>query len=127
LGLNSLRRAEGGDRRTFREALHFLTVEIVVGRVAFLPDVNATGSDLESLGLVQTTRDEREEVKGYGVEEDIGVPRGTDADTGARWGLHGSLGKRAGLGGGEVRRRPGWSGSKRSEGDLMVRGSYLWF
>ena len=33
---------EGGDRRTFGEALHFLTVEIEVGWVAFLPDVNAT-------------------------------------------------------------------------------------
>lgn len=41
-GLNSGRRGEGGDRRTFREALHFLAVEIEVGWVAFFPDVDAT-------------------------------------------------------------------------------------
>lgn len=68
-----MRRAEGGDRRTFREALHLLPVEIEVGRVALLPDVNATRSDLESLGLVETTGDEREPVEGHGVEEDVGV------------------------------------------------------
>ena len=49
-GLNSLRGTE--DRRTFREALHFLSVEIEVGRVALLPDVNATRPDLEPLRLV---------------------------------------------------------------------------
>jgi len=83
-----LRRAEGGDRRTFREALHFLAVEIKVRRVAFLPDVDATWSDLESLGLVQTTGDEREEVKSHGVEEDVGVSGRTNADAGACGALH---------------------------------------
>ena len=88
-GLNSLHRAEGGDRHTFREALHLLPVEIEVGRVALLPDVNATRSDLESLGLVETTGDEREPVKGHGVEEDIGVSGRTNTDAGERWSLHG--------------------------------------
>jgi hypothetical protein len=92
--LNSLP-AEGGDRRTFREALHFLAVEIEVRRVALLPDVNATRLDLEPLRFVQTAGDEREDVTGYGVEEDVGVSGGADADVGARWGLHGSLEGRA--------------------------------
>ena len=121
--LNSLP-AEGGDRRTFREALHFLAVEIEVRRVALLPDVNATRLDLEPLRFVQTAGDEREDPKGYGVEEDVGVSGGADADVGARWGLHGSLEGRA-----EARRRWGkgeeraveWLGSRRSEGDLMAR------
>ena len=115
-GLNSLRRAEGGDRRTFREALHFLAVEIEVGRVALLPDINAARSDLEPLCLVQTAGDEREKVKGHGVEEDVGVSGRADADAGACWGLHGSLRGRAGVergeGRGEAERLSRW----RAEG-----------
>jgi len=85
-GLNSSRGAE--DRRTFREALHLLPVEIEIGRVAFLPDVNATRPDLKSLRFVQTAGDEREEAFGYGVEEDVGVPGGANANARGRWILH---------------------------------------
>jgi len=81
----------GGDRRTFREALHFLPVEIEIRRVALLPDVNAARFDLEPLGLVQTAGDEREELQGHGMEEDVGVPGRANADVGVCWRLHGSL------------------------------------
>lgn len=90
------REQRAGDRRTFCEALHFLTVEIIVGRVAFLPNVNAAGFDLQSLGLVQTAGDEREHLAGHGVEEDVGVSGRTNADACVGWVLHGSSEERAG-------------------------------
>ena len=117
------REQRAGDRRTFCEALHFLPVEIEVGRVAFLPNVNAAGLHLQSLGLVQTAGDEREHVAGHGVEEDVGVSGRPNADACVGWGLHGSSEERA-----EAERRTrgedetveSSGSSRRSEGGLMV-------
>ena len=116
----------GGDLRTFREALHFLAVKIKVGRIAFLPDINTTRSNLKSLGLVKTARNEREDVKCHGVEEDIGVSGRTDADTSARRTLHAKSpedreGRTRGRGGGGGVEIQNDLGTGRAEGFLMVR------
>ena len=79
---------------------------------------------MEPLGLVQTAGDEREEVKGHGVEEDVGVSGRTNADAGACWRLHESSRRRAGVERGEGRgkgRVVEPLESRRSKGDLMVR------
>ena len=123
-GLNSLRGAE--DRRTFREALHFLPVKIEVGRVAFLPDVDATRPNLEPFCFVQTAGDEGEKAFGYGVEEDVGVPGGANANAGECWVLHQSLEGRAGRGRGKQGGRQR-DGTARERGGFDGAGLYLWF
>jgi hypothetical protein len=55
---------------------------------------------LESLGLVQTAGNERENVQGYGVEEDVGVSGGANANAGARWVCMGRWREGRGWGGG---------------------------